>query len=201
MTVWAYLRVSTDEQDVNSQKIGVISMAERNNLIVDKWIEDEGVSGAKSVKQRKLGLILKKLHENDILIVSEISRLARDFFMLVEIMKVCRDKNVLIYCVKENLIARDDIQTKMIFTNLGLMAEWERSLIIQRTLEGLERAKKSGKKLGRKLGSKSSKTKLTGKENKILELYNKGVSKTEIARKFKVHRETIRNFIKGLTAA
>lgn len=195
MTVWAYLRVSTDDQDVNSQKIGVVSMAKRNSLTIDRWIEDEGVSGAKPVKQRKLGFILKKLQENDVLIVSEISRLARDFFMLVEIMKVCRDKNVLIYCVKENLIARDDIQTKMIFTNLGLMAEWERRLIIQRTIEGLERAKASGKVLGRRVGSKSSKTKLTGKEDKILKMYNNGLSKTEIARKLKVHRETIRIFL------
>lgn len=192
--IYAYLRVSTDEQDVNSQKIGVEDMARRHNLIIDKWVEDEGVSGAKPVSQRKLGVILKKLNENDILIVSEISRLARDFFMLVEIMKICRDKNVLIYCVKENLIARDDIQTKMIFCNLGLMAEWERRLIIQRTKEGLERAKNSGKTLGRPFGS-TGKSKLDGKEDFILKLLKKDLNKIAIARKLKVDRETLRVFI------
>lgn len=52
--VYAYLRVSTDKQDENSQRLGVDGFAERKTLTIDKYVVDDGVSGAKDFKDRKL---------------------------------------------------------------------------------------------------------------------------------------------------
>lgn len=82
----------------------------------------------------------------------------------------------------------------------GLAAEIERNLISQRTKEALAARKDKGMKLGRPFGAKNSKLKLTGQEAGqeaiIIEMLNQGYTKNAIANKFKVHRETLREFIK-----
>ena len=77
----------------------------------------------------------------------------------------------------------------------GLSAEIERNLISQRTKEALSRVRAEGKILGRPKGRKSSKVKLTGKNKIILDMLAKGHSKSAIARKLKVHRITLSNYI------
>ena len=66
----------------------------------------------------------------------------------------------------------------------------------QRTKEALARKKSEGVTLGRPKGRTSSHYKLTGMEETIRVLREKGVSKSEIARIFKVHRNTVDSFIK-----
>ena len=78
----------------------------------------------------------------------------------------------------------------------GLSAEIERNLISQRTKEALARKKAEGVVLGRPKGRKSSHVKLTGKETVISELLIQGVPKSQIARIFKVNRNTVSKFIK-----
>lgn len=78
----------------------------------------------------------------------------------------------------------------------GLSAEIERNLISQRTKEALARKKAEGVILGRPKGRKSSKVKLSGKEEVIRVLLEQNVSKSEIARIFKVNRMTVDSFIK-----
>ena len=53
--IYGYLRVSSDDQDVNNQKIGVDSFAQSKNFVIDEYIKDEGVSGGKDPSKRKLG--------------------------------------------------------------------------------------------------------------------------------------------------
>ena len=74
-------------------------------------------------------------------------------------------------------------------------AEIERNLISQRTKEALARIKASGRKLGRSVGSKNKKHALDGKEDEVLVLINKGVSKTRIAKMMGVSARTIYNFL------
>lgn len=54
MTVYGYLRVSTDKQDCDNQKIGVENLACRLNLLIERWIVDDGVSGAKEPEKESL---------------------------------------------------------------------------------------------------------------------------------------------------
>jgi DNA invertase Pin-like site-specific DNA recombinase len=79
----------------------------------------------------------------------------------------------------------------------GLSAEIERNLISQRTREALARKRAEGVILGRPKGRKSSKVKLSGHEDTIRTLLARKVSKTEIARIFKVNRMTVDAFIKN----
>lgn len=61
--VYGYLRVSSDKQDVNSQKQGVESFAKAKGWEIEKYISDEGISGGTDPDKRKLGPMLKKTSE------------------------------------------------------------------------------------------------------------------------------------------
>ena len=88
------------------------------------------------------------------------------------------------------------IQSKVLAFAFGLSAEIERNLISQRTKEALARKKAEGVVLGRPKGRKSSKVKLSGKEDIIRELRAQKVSIKEISRIYKVNRNTVSKFIK-----
>ncbi len=76
---YAYIRVSTDKQTTETQRFEILKFADEKKLAIDQWIE-ETVSGTKKVQERKLGLLLPTLQAQDVLIVTEISRLGRSLF-------------------------------------------------------------------------------------------------------------------------
>ena len=147
--IYGYLRVSSDDQDVNSQKQGVDKFAKDHNWEIAKYISDEGVSGGKDPDKRKLGPLLKLIKEGDIIICSEISRLGRDLYMVMDILHFCMEKKAKIYTVKDNFVLGDDIQSKVLAFAFGLAAEIERQMIRQRTKEGLRMRVKLGVLVGR----------------------------------------------------
>ena len=126
MTVYAYLRVSTDTQDTENQRIGVNNKARALGLTIDKYIIDDGVSGTKEPEKRALGGILRKLKAGDIIICSEISRLGRKLFMIMEILQKCMNCGAKLYTVKDNYELGDNIQSKCLAFAFGLSAEIER---------------------------------------------------------------------------
>ena len=140
--IYGYLRVSSDAQDVNSQKRGVDGFAKAKGWEIEKYISDEGISGGTDPDKRKLGPMLKKLQKGDIVICSEISRLGRDLYMVMDVLHFCMTKEVVIYTVKDRFVLGDDIQSKVLAFAFGLSAEIERQMIKQRTLEGLRLRKK-----------------------------------------------------------
>ena len=189
--VYGYIRVSSDKQTVEIQKF-----AENENMKIDGWIE-ETISGTQNYDKRQLGKLLKKVKENDLIICSEISRLGRNLFMIMEILNKCMEKECRVWTIKDNYRLGDDIQSKVLAFAFGLSAEIERNLISQRTKEALARKKAEGVVLGRPIGSKSSHVKLSGKELIIKELREQGVSISQIARIYKVNRATVSSFIKN----
>lgn len=148
--IYGYLRVSTDEQDINSQKQGVLSFAQKKGWEIEEYITDEGISGAKDPDKRNLGNLLKKIKKDDIIIASEISRLGRDLYMVMDILHFCMKKECVIYTVKDNFILGNDMQSKVLAFAFGLAAEIERQMIQQRTREGLRLRVRMGVLLGRK---------------------------------------------------
>lgn len=68
--IYGYLRVSTDEQDSNNQKLGVCKKAESLGVSVDDWIIDDGISGTKEPEKRLLGKLMKKLQKGDVIILN-----------------------------------------------------------------------------------------------------------------------------------
>ena len=63
---YAYIRVSTDHQNVENQKFEILTYCQKHNIQIDKWI-DEAISSRKPLTERKLGKLLKKLKKDDIL--------------------------------------------------------------------------------------------------------------------------------------
>ena len=192
---YGYIRVSSDKQTVENQRFEIINFCNRENLKIDGWIE-ETVSGTKSYSKRELGDLLSKVEKEDLIICSELSRLGRNLFMIMEILNQCMNKECRVWTIKDGYRLGDDIQSKVLAFAFGLSAEIERNLISQRTKEALARKKAEGVILGRPTGRKSSKVKLSGKENYIEELLMQGVSISEIARIYKVNRNTVSKFIK-----
>ena len=193
--IYGYIRVSSDKQTVENQRFEIINFCKRENLKIDGWIE-ETVNGTKSYSKRELGDLLSKVKKEDLIICSELSRLGRNLFMIMEILNQCMNKECRVWTIKDGYRLGDDIQSKVLAFAFGLSAEIERNLISQRTKEALARKKAEGVTLGRPKGRKSSKVKLSGKENYIDELLMQGVSISEIARIYKVNRNTVSKFIK-----
>lgn len=189
--IYGYLRVSSDEQDVNSQKQGVEQFAKDRNWNIDKYITDEGVSGGKDPDKRNLGPLLQLLNKDDVIISSEISRLGRDLYMVMDILHYCMEKGCIIYTVKDKFVLGDDIQSKVLAFAFGLSAEIERQMIRQRTKEGLRLRMKLGVLVGRPIGSLSENVKLDAVKDKVIEQYNWGVPLRRLAQNFNVDRNTI----------
>lgn len=194
--IYGYIRVSTDRQTVENQRYELNQFCEKNNLIVNKWIE-ETISGSKEVKDRKLGKLLKQMKKDDILICSELSRLGRNLLMIMGVLNECMNRDIQVWTIKDNYRLGSDISSKVLAFAFGLSAEIERNLISQRTKEALARKKAEGVILGRPVGRKSATTKLTGQEKRIKELLAKKVSYSAIARIIGVHRLTVASFVKN----
>ena len=200
--IYGYLRVSTDEQDINSQKQGVDAFASSHGWSIEKYITDEGVSGGKDPSKRNLGGLLQALEKGDIVIASEISRLGRDLYMVMDILHFCMEREVVIYTVKDNFTLGKDIQSKVLAFAFGLAAEIERQMIQQRTREGLRLRVKMGILLGRPL-RKGDDFKCLIPDNvqkdkdKILTAIELGASFTKVAEKYGVNKDSLRRWCKS----
>ena len=87
---------------------------------------------------------------------SELSRLGRNLFMIMEILNICMSKECRVWTIKDNYRLGDDIQSKVLAFAFGLSAEIERNLISQRTKEALARLKAEGKLIGRESGRRNN---------------------------------------------
>ena len=197
MAVIGYIRVSTDKQTYKHQRFEIEEYAKNQGLKIDDWIE-ETISSRKALKNRKLGVLLENLQENNILITCEISRLGRSLLEVMRILETCLSKNCQVWTLKENYRLGNDIQSKVLAFAFSLAAEIERNLISQRTKSSLANLKASGKKLGRPFSAESKKLKLSKNAKKVQNLLSKGISKSQIAKILGVQRSTLRRFIERM---
>ncbi len=193
--IYGYVRVSSDKQTVENQRFEIVQFAKANKISIDGWIE-ETISGTMQYDKRELGKLLGKVKKGDMILCSELSRLGRSLFMIMEILNQCMQRECIVWTIKDGYRLGDDIQSKVLAFAFGLSAEIERNLISQRTREALARKKAEGIVLGRPKGRKSKKVKLSGKEAVIEELLKQGVSRVQIAKIYKVNRNTVSKFIK-----
>ena len=180
MTTYAYLRVSTDAQDVQNQKHGVLEYANQHGLSGMEFIEDS-VSGKKPWQERELGRILENAEAGDTVVVSEVSRLARTTLQVLEILRHCTESQVNLHIAKNSMVFDNSLQSRITATVLGMAAEIEREFISSRTKEALAARKAAGVKLGRPTG-KAEKLKLDDKREEIQKYLDLGVNKAAIAK-------------------
>lgn len=193
--IYGYIRVSSDKQTVENQRFEINRFCMFQKILIDDWIE-ETISGTKNYNSRQLGNLLRRIKKNDIIICSELSRLGRNLFMIMEILNICMTKECRVWTIKDNYRLGDDIQSKVLAFAFGLSAEIERNLISQRTKEALARKKSEGVKLGRPRGKSLSKNsyKLHKKELQIASLRAEGMSFKKIGDVLHVNRDTVRNY-------
>lgn len=188
--IYGYIRVSTEKQTVANQRYEIETFCKEQNLKVNGWIE-ETISGSRSYKQRELGKLLMKAKKGDVIICSELSRLGRSLFMIMEILSSCLDSGCYVWTIKEGYRLGNDIPSKVLAFAFSLSAEIERNLISVRTKEALALRKAEGKQLGRPEGRLNSHHKLDWKDDLIRGMLEKGCSYTEIASECNVSRKTI----------
>lgn len=193
--VYGYIRVSSDKQTVANQKFEIEHFCERESIEISSWIS-ETISGTKNYDKRKLGKLLENIQQGDLIICSEISRLGRSLFMIMEILNICMTKGCRVCTVKDGYRLGEDIQSKVLAFAFGLSAEIERNLISQRTKEALCRKKSEGITLGRPFGTSGAKyCKLYGHEQSIYQMRTAGYSIASIANVLSVHRNTLTNYM------
>ncbi len=195
--IYGYIRKSTEKQEFKHMEFEIEQYAIKHNLQINKWIE-ETVSSRKPLNQRKLGLLLETISNEDTIITTEISRLGRSLLEVMSILQFCLNKGCKIITIKENYQLGNDIQSQILAFAFGLAAQIERDLISQRTKSSLASKKEQGIKLGRPIGAKSKHLKLSENVEKIKKFLNDGVSKNRISKIMGVQYMTLYRFIKNM---
>jgi DNA invertase Pin-like site-specific DNA recombinase len=192
--IYGYIRVSTDRQTTDNQRFGILKFCDEKRVQIDQWVE-ETISATKHLDDRKLGPLLARLQPEDVLIVTELSRLGRSSLEVMSILYRIMETEAKVFTTKERYELGNTISSKVLAFAFSLSAEIERSMISSRTKEALARKKSEGMRLGRPKGSYAKETKLTGNEAVIQSLLAKRVSHSAIARILGVHRGTLSAFV------
>jgi DNA invertase Pin-like site-specific DNA recombinase len=192
MKTFAYLRVSTIDQDLEKNKNDILRLANEKRLGNVEFVEEK-ISGKVSWKKRKIFDVIQDVTKGDNIIVSELSRLGRSMLECMEILSIATQKEVSVYAIKGNWHLDNSIQSKIIAMAFSMAAEIERELISQRTKEALRVRKENGMKLGRPPGK--GKSKLDKYQPEIEALLKNGATKRFVARRYKVSEQALYNWL------
>jgi DNA invertase Pin-like site-specific DNA recombinase len=187
-----YTRVSTLDQTIDNQLIELRDHCSRMGWEITKEYSDEGLSGTLSRDKRPaLNSLIKDAYRKkfDSVVCWDISRLGRSMKELILFLSDMKDKGVGICSVRQGF----DTSTSMgeiMFQFVGILSSWEREMIRERTLAGLERARREGKTLGRRKVTNDTMT------AKIIELRSAKKSLKEIASEVGVSIATVHRELK-----
>lgn len=194
MSTFAYLRVSTFEQNTDKNKLDILKFANDKKLGNVEFVEEQ-ISGKSNFKDRKLGKLLNIMKKGDILIVPELSRLARSVSQILEVIDITKQKEIKLYAIKENFSNDEQSITATVTSTIfALVAQIERDLISLRTKEALQAKKATGTKLGRPKGR--GKSKLDKDREEILKLIRLKVPKTIIAKQYSTTVANLSRYLK-----
>ena len=178
-----YIRVSTAEQNEDTQH------EELSKYNCEKIFEEK-VSGKNINDRTQLNLMLDFIREGDILVIKDLSRLARNTKDLLTIIELLELKKVKLISCREN-INTSTASGKLMITMLGAFYEFERNNLLEKQRLGIQLAKEQGKYKGRKSKKKPNNW------NELLEQYNtRKINKTEFARLCNVSRVTLDKWLK-----
>jgi len=183
---YGYARVSTDDQTP------ALQLAALKKTGCKTIFKDEGVSGTIS-NRPALSRCIKKLEPGDTLIVWKLDRLGRSLRDLILLLDDLKHRGVKFRSVTE-AIDTDTPTGRAMWMMIGLLAELERSLIIERTREGVRVARANGVKFGRK-------PKLTRQQiAHAARLIDEGQRREEVASLFQINRSTLYRALQNVAA-
>ena len=148
MTTTAYLRISTDQQADTSQRQIIDAHAATHGLTIDHYVTD-CESGSTPWERRNLKNILDLTQPGDLLIVSEISRLARSTIGVLGFLQEAAAAGLSVRAVRSGIALDGSASSKIVVTVLAMAAEIERDLLRERTRAALEARRAAGLPLGR----------------------------------------------------
>lgn len=192
MKTTAYLRVSTIDQDIEKNRADILKLAHEKQLGNVLFIEEQ-ISGTISWKKRKIYQIINNAQKDDVIIVSELSRLGRSMLEIMEILSIMSEKKLSLYSVKGDWHLDDSIQSKIIAMVFAMASEIERELISSRTKEALRVKKAQGIKLGRPKGT--GKSKLDKFKPEIEALLLNGSTQKFIANRYNTTEANLYNWL------
>jgi len=194
--IYAYVRVSTEKQSLEVQHYEITKYCESRGMEINMYVEEK-VSGTVDFKLRGLNKIMKRCKPGDVVVITEISRIGRSMIGIFEAVEYFIKKKVTLISLKEGFVLDNDKPvSKLIVSVFAFLAESERTMICERTREGLEKRKRDGIKLGRPVGAKSSHYKTDERKDDIIKWLKKEVPKTKIAKRCKVNVSSIYAFMK-----
>ena len=179
-----YIRVSTDQQDLQNQQHSILNYANKNTLGKVEFIEVK-MSSRKKDEDRKIDELFETLQAGDHLIVSELSRIGRSVVNVVTIVNQLIALGVNLHILKEQLFIKPNEQNPFTDFQINIFsafAQLERDLISKRTKEALQARKAKGIKLGKPVGTIQGSIYDKDRE-KIKELHSLGVTLTNISKK------------------
>ena len=180
--VLAYLRTSTDKQDLNNQKLEILEYGRQTGIHIHDFIAIS-ISSKRSEHDRRLDELLARLVSGDTLVVTELSRLGRSTGQVINLIDKLIGSGISIIIIKHNLVldtTGDDIQSLTMITMLALFAQLERVMISRRTKEALATKKAQGVQLGKPKGTIQQS--IYDKDCKrIVQLLSLGVSARQIS--------------------
>lgn len=181
MSIIGYIRVSTEDQNTARQLDGI----DLDKVFIDK------ISG-KNTDRPELQKCLDYIREGDTLVCHSMDRLARNLDDLRRIVKTLTQSGIEVRFIKENLTftGDDSPMSNLLLSVMGAFAEFERSMIRERQLEGIAIAKTKGIYKGRQPSLTNTQI------EEIRAMLDHGIPKSVVARKFHVSRQTIYNLEK-----
>jgi DNA invertase Pin-like site-specific DNA recombinase len=182
-----YARVSTADQHLDLQRNALL------NAGCAKVFEDNGVSGSQDARCG-LSSLMRALRKGDVLVVWRLDRLGRSIQHLISVIEKLARRGIGFLSLMEN-IDTSSAGGKLIFHILAALAEFEKSLIRERTIAGIEAAKARGKCPGRRPALSSAQC------SEIRAAIHSGSSVGEVARRYNVHPRTVVRGIERLELA
>lgn len=169
---FAYCRVSTSEQTTENQ---IMAIRQAGYDVADNRVVSETVSGGIQAMKRKgfADMVIHKLEAGDRLVVLKLDRLGRDNIDVQQTIAMLVEKEIDVVSLDLPVRNLTSAEGKLMLQMFSAFAEFEKSRIIERTREGLARAKKEGKKLGRPVATNTLK--------RVQEAKAKGLSQSKVA--------------------
>lgn len=176
-----YVRVSSFEQNIDRQLEGI----SLNKKFIDK-------ASGKDINRPQLEAMLDYVRDGDTVIIHSMDRLARNLDDLRNLVTGLASQDIRVEFIKEGLTftGEDSSMSKLLLSVMGAFAEFERSLIKERQMEGIALAKKRGAYKGRKASLSQEQV------DEIRVRIGNGDKKSHVARDFGISRETLYQYLR-----
>lgn len=184
MKIYAYLRVSTDDQSTANQKLAI----EQAGFRVDEWHSENGVSGStEAIKRPVMSLLYEKAQSGDTIIMTALDRLGRDAKDILNTVELFKSKGIILRVIQLSGLDLSSEVGEMILHVIAAVGQMEKRMLQRRTKEGLAEKRAEGVELGRYAKIPASVLR------EACEAHAKGIGWSQIARENGYDRATLIN--------